>query len=486
MDKIKQQQTPLAQALAAYAQKRILSFDVPGHKQGKNAPELTSFFGASCLKIDVNSMKPLDNLANPVSVIKESEELAADAFSAQQAFFLVNGTSSGILAMILYGVGRGEKIILPRNVHQSAINALIINGAIPIYINPRLDKYLGIPLGLSVEDLQRTIKAHPDAKAVLFNNPTYYGICSPLKALIELCHQNDMLALVDEAHGTHFYFHDDLPQAAMSLGADLSAVSMHKTGGALTQSSLLLANKSVNASYLRQIINLTASTSPSYLLMSSLDITRSKLALEGAQIFEKVMKLAQYARTEINNITNYYAFGPELINNLDVFAFDLTKLPIHTLKQGLAGIEVYNILRDQYNIQIELGDLANILAIISVGDSELGLERLISALTEIKRLHGNQKISNLITEEFIPAIVCLEPQKAFFAPKRSLPLENCTGEIASEFVMMYPPGIPILAPGEKITTSIIESILYSKAKGSKIVGPEDKNLEYLNVVGGSL
>ena len=477
----RQEKIPIYEALEQYKKMRIVPFDVPGHKRGQGNKELTDFLGEKCLTVDVNSMKPLDNLCHPVSVIKEAETLAAEAFGAKHAFFMVGGTTSAVQAMVMTACKRGDKIIMPRNVHRSAINALVVCGAVPIYVNPGVNKELGIPLGMSYEDVKMAILQNPDAKAVLINNPTYYGICSPLKAITELAHAHGMLVLVDEAHGTHFYFNESLPASAMSVGADMAAVSMHKTGGSLTQSSFLLINNEMSEGYVRQIINLTQTTSGSYLLMSSLDISRKNLALHGREIFDRVIELANYARGEINKIGGYYAFGKELINGDTVYDFDITKLSIHTREIGLAGIEVYDTLRDDYGIQIEFGDIGNVLAIISVGDKELNIERLISALSEIKRLHTKDK-TGMLDHEYIDPIVAMTPQEAFYAPKESIPINESEGKVCSEFVMCYPPGIPILAPGEGITRDILDYIAYAKEKGCFLTGTEDIHIQKINVV----
>lgn len=480
-NQLNQEKMPIYEALQRYKAMRIVPFDVPGHKQGRGNAELTAFLGESCLSIDVNSMKPLDNLCHPVSVIKEAEALAADAFGAKHAFFMIGGTTSAVQAMVMTACKRGDKIILPRNVHRSAINAMVVCGAVPVYVNPGVNKELGIPLGMSYEDVKAAILKHPDAKAVLINNPTYYGICSPLKKITELAHEHGMLVLVDEAHGTHFYFHEDLPASAMSVGADMAAVSMHKTGGSLTQSSFLLINNEISEGYTRQIINLTQTTSGSYLLMSSLDISRKNLALHGKEIFDRVIEIASYARGEVNKIGGYYAFGKELINGDTVFDFDVTKLSIHTRDIGLAGIEVYDLLRDEYDIQIEFGDIGNALAIISVGDTDLAIERLLSALAEIKRRYMKDK-AGMLDHEYIVPQVAMTPQDAFYSPKRSLPIGESEGGICSEFVMCYPPGIPILAPGERITQEILDYIQYAKDKGCFLTGTEDIRIEKINVV----
>ena len=476
-----QNRMPVYEALNRLKADRILPFDVPGHKHGKANPELTEFLGDKCMVVDVNSMKSLDNLCHPVSVIKEAEKLAADAFKASHAFFMVGGTTSAVQAMIMSVTREGDEIILPRNVHRSAINALILNGAIPVYVNPDSNKKLGISLGMTVDEVKDAIKAHPNAKAILINNPTYYGICSNIKAITELAHAHGMKVLADEAHGTHFYFNDKLPMSAMEAGVDMSAISMHKSGGSLTQSSMLLIGKNVNADYVRQIINLTQTTSGSYLLISSLDMSRKNLALHGRETFDKIMKMTEYARDEINSIGDYYAYSKELINGNSVYDFDTTKLSVNTLDVGLAGIEVYDLLRDEYDIQIEFGDIANILAYISVGDRERDIERLVGALSEIRRKFKGDK-AELFEDEYISPTVEMSPKQAFFAEAIALPLKDCIGKISTEFVMCYPPGIPILAPGEKVTEKIYEYIIYAKEKNCTILGTEDINTEYLKVI----
>ena len=477
----RQRATPLADALDAQRINRLAHFDVPAHKSGRGNPELTEYLGKRAMAMDVNSMKPLDNLGHPVSVIRDAQRLAAEAFGADDAFFMVNGTTSAVQAMIMATCTAGDEIILPRNVHRSAINALVVCGAIPVYVNPGTDKRLGIPLGMRVEDVAKAIAEHPSAKAVLVNNPTYYGICSNLVEIVKLAHAAGMRVLADEAHGTHFYFHEELPVSAMAAGCDMTAASIHKTGGSLTQSSVLLTRRPVNPDYVRQVITLTQSTSASYLLLSSLDIARKNLFFRGREMYQKTMDFADYAREEINELGGYYAFGPELIDGDAVFAFDRTKLSVHTRDIGLAGIEVYDHLRDDYGIQIEFGDVGNLLAILSAGDRMMDVERLISALEEIKRLREKSPIG-LFDHEYIDPVIALPPQTAFYAKKRRVPMKESTGLVAGEFVMSYPPGIPIVAPGERITPDVLEHILFAKEKGCFMTGTEDMSLEYINVL----
>lgn len=480
---LSQERAPIYEALEKFEKQRVVPFDVPGHKRGRGNPELAHLLGERCVSMDVNSMKPLDNLCHPVSVIRDAEILAAQAFKAAHAFLMVGGTTSAVQAMILSCAKRGEKIILPRNMHRSVMGAMVLGGAIPVYVDPACDERLGIPLDMRVADVEKAIRENPDAKAVLVNNPTYYGICSDLRSIVKLAHEHGMLCLADEAHGTHFYFSDELPVSAMEAGADMAAVSMHKSGGSLTQSSILLTGPAVSPGHVRQIINLTQTTSGSYLLLSSLDISRRNLALRGQETFHQVIRMAEYARQEINAIGGYYAFSKELVNGDSIFDFDITKLSVNTLHMGLAGIEVYDLLRDEYDIQIEFGDLGNVLAYLSIGDRLRDIERLVSALSEIRRRFGKGQ-TGLMKQEYIEPQVIASPQDAFYSDKESLPLKDTAGRVCSEFVMCYPPGIPILAPGERITEDILSYITYAKEKGCSMTGPEDPDITRLNVLKG--
>ena len=476
-----QHRAPIYEALKKYKDKRIVPFDVPGHKQGRGNAILRDFLGAQALAVDVNSMKPLDNLSHPTGVIMEAETLAAQAFGAHSAFFMVGGTTSSVQAMILATCRAGDKLILPRNVHRSVTGALILAGVTPVYVSPGIHPRLGIPQGMDTREVLAAIAAHPEARAVFVNNPTYYGVCSDIRTIARAAHDAGMLLLADEAHGTHLYFGQGLPVSAMAAGADMSAVSVHKTGGSLTQSSLLLAGTAMDPDELRVVINLTQTTSASYLLLASLDIARRNLALEGEKTFAHVLKLADYARQEIHQVGGYYAFSREIADKVWAHDFDRTKLSIHTLDIGLAGVEVYDILRDEYGIQIEFGDIGNILAILSVGDNHYSIERLVSALSEIKRRYEKDK-AGMLTHEYIVPTVELTPREAYYARTRTVSLEAGLGRVSAEFVMCYPPGIPVLAPGERITSQVLEYIRYAKSKGSLLTGTQDLSLETIRVV----
>lgn len=481
MDQISQRRAPVYEALEEFKKRRVVPFDVPGHKRGRGNPELVQLLGEKCVSLDVNSMKPLDNLGHPISVIRESEELTADAFGAAHAFLMVNGTTSAVQSMILAVCKEGDKIILPRNVHKSVINALVLCGGVPVYVEAKVNPKIGIALGVRMSELKRVMDENPDAVAVFVNNPTYYGICSNLEEIVKMAHERGMKVLVDEAHGTHLYFGEQLPMSAMEAGADLAAVSMHKSGGSLTQSSILLCGENFNAEYMRQIINLTQTTSASYLLLSSLDISRRNLALRGHESFAKVSRMAEYARNEINEIGGYYAYGKELVDGDSVYDYDVTKLSVYTRGIGLTGIEVYDLLRDDYDIQIEFGDIGNILAYISIGDRMQDIERLVGALEDIKRVYGTED-KDQFCGDFIQPEVVYSPKKAFYAEKKQVALDETAGMICGELVMCYPPGIPILTPGERITEALIDYIKYAKEKGCSLQGTLDPEVNMLSVI----
>lgn len=459
--------TPLADALREQARKEYIPFDVPGHKG--NLKILSDYFGEDCLLLDKNSRAGIDYLCRPRGVIGEAEALAAEAFGAKHAFFMVGGTTSSVQTMVMSACAPGEKIIIPRNVHYSVINAVILAGAVPIYIAPQVHSQVGISLGMRVEDVCECIKENPDAKAILINNPTYYGICSNIEAIISLAHQNGLLVLVDEAHGTHFYFGDNLPKAAMRCGADLSAVSMHKTGGSLTQSSMLLSNGKIEKSHITNIANLTRTTSASYLLLASIDIARHYLVTNGRKVLNANLREICTVREAVNKISGYYAFGKECIDGDSFFDFDLSKLSVNTLGIGLAGIEVYSLLRDEYGIQLEFGDTANILALSTLGDCSENNSRLVEALADIKRKYGNNK-RKAFSYEYITPTAVIPPREAFYALKRTEAITDCEGEICGGAIMCYPPGIPIVAPGELITSQIIDHIIYASQKGCMVTG----------------
>ncbi len=474
---------PIYDALIKYVKSNNVHFDVPGHKRNPKTELMSKFFNHKLIDLDVSSAKPLDMIGTPTTVIKEASQLMAKAFLSEDAFLMVNGTTAGVQNMIMSVLKPGDKIILPRNVHKSAINALILSGAMPIYIEPIIDDQLGIAHGVTFNSVKEAIYNNLDAKAVLIINPTYYGATSDLKEIISLTKQHNMIFLCDEAHGSHFYFNDKLPIGAMSIGADMSAVSLHKTGGSLTQSSVLLAHrKHINTHIIQRTIELTQTTSPSYLLLASLDVAREVLVLSGKELLDEAIELSEYAREKINAIGDYYVLGKELVGLPGIYDLDLTKLSIKVSDIGLTGIEVYDILRDNYKIQVELGDIHTIMAIVSIGDTKNNMDKLIEALLDIKKRYKKNKI---IKTDFLwsrPQMI-VTPREAYYANKKPVKLSESIGEIAGESVMAYPPGIPIVAPGEKITIDVVQYINFLQKQDCVLTGTDDPKLETILILG---
>ncbi|HEX2937700.1 MAG TPA: aminotransferase class I/II-fold pyridoxal phosphate-dependent enzyme, partial [Ruminiclostridium sp.] len=385
MNNKSQEKTPLLDALLKYMSEPITHFDVPGHKKRENK-EIASFFGEKVLKLDANSTPELDMLGHPTGVIAQAENLLADAYGATHAFMLVNGSTSGVQYMIMTACRPKDKIIMPRNVHKSAINALIMSGAQPVFITPETDYDFGIMNGVKFENVKKAIQEHPDAKAVFLINPTYFGATSDLRAIVKFAHRHKMTVLVDESHGAHFPFHPEFPDSAMEAGADMATISLHKTGGSLTQSSVLLLNdRFYEKSEVRTVINLFQTTSASYLLMASIDLARKKLALQGKSIFEKLLTEVAFTKKQIAAIPGLEVLNREYIDGGGIYDYDETKIVVRVNDLGLTGFEVYSLLKSEYNVQAELAETYVVLFIASIGDDESTLKRLVEALTDLSK-----------------------------------------------------------------------------------------------------
>lgn len=485
MYKLNQNETPLFDALMEYVNRGTIPFHVPGHKKGQGVDEeFKKFIGENPFKIDVTVFKLVDSLHHPTGPIKEAQELAADAYGAQASFFSIHGTSGAIQAMIMSVVNQGDTIIVPRNVHKSVTAGIILSGAIPVYMQPELDKKLGIANGVLPETVEATLKENPHAKAVLIINPTYYGVSTDLKRIAEIVHSYDIPLIVDEAHGPHLKFNDKLPLSAMEAGADMCSQSTHKIIGAMTQGSLLHVNsKYIDVNRVQAIMNLLQTTSPSYILMASLDTARRQIALEGQELLDYAIDLANYVRTEVNKIPGFYCFGEELKGNPGVYALDPTKICITCRDLGITGYDLDMILSNKYHIQFELSDLYNVLAVGSFGDTKENMDKLLDALREISAEYMNkdQRKSDFLDIPEIPKQVLI-PRDAFNGEKESILLEDSVGQVSAEFLMAYPPGIPVLCPGEVITEEIVRYVDDLKKTGLYVQGTEDPKVEYIKVV----
>jgi arginine decarboxylase len=471
--------------LRQHARQNPLQFHIPGHKAGAGMdPEFREFVGSNILSIDLINIAPLDDLHQPSGIIQEAQRLAADAFGADATFFSVQGTSTAIMAMILSVCGQGDKIIVPRNVHKSVLSAIIFAGARPVFLSPVRDRNLGIDHGVTTSAVRRALERHPDAAGVLVINPTYYGVCANLKEIVDLVHEYDIPVLVDEAHGALIHFSDKLPLSAMQAGADLAATSMHKLGGSMTQSSVLNVRTGlVNLQRIQTIMSMLTTTSTSYPLLASLDAARRQLALHGREIAERAVALAEKTRKAINEIPGLYCFGEEILGDEATYDYDATKLTIHVRRLGISGYDAENWLREHYRIEVELSDMYNILCLVTPGDDGQALETLVEALREMANTYRNASNIQEIAVE-IPEIphLSLTPRDAFLGETELVPFRESAGRIIAEFIYVYPPGIPILLPGEVISQENIDYIINHIKVGLPVKGPEDRTVTNVKVI----
>ena len=469
MNREKQKKTPLLTAIKKYMDSNPVPFDVPGHKMGRVQNDLSDLIGIKAFQADVNAPIGIDNLYKGTGVIHESEELLAEAYGAKHAIFLINGTTSGIMMMIMGCLNSNEKIIIPRNVHKSVINALIVSGAIPVFVEPEYDYENGIANGVSVDEYVKAMDENKDAKAIFVINPTYFGVCSDLKSIVEEAHKRNMIVMVDEAHGAHLHFSSKLPLSSMQAGADIASLSMHKTCGSLTQSSaLLIKGDLVDYKRVRKAYTMFGSTSPSHLLLASLDAARKKMALEGNRILNNNLKLAKYAREKLNKINGIKVLDKSYCTTNGRYDFDETRLVIKVDGLRMSGFQVYKEIRANYNIQLELAETYLVLAILAIGSTKEDVDRLIFAFEDMSNKYFQKgkrhRLPNLVYDY---ADIAISPREAYFSETKTVDILTSEGQISAESVMIYPPGIPMLIPGEKITKNIINIYsYYVKAKGT--------------------
>lgn len=480
------QRAPLFSALTKHAERNPVQFHIPGHKKGVGMdPEFRNFIGDNALSIDLINIAPLDDLHQPTGVILEAQQLAADAFGADYTFFSVQGTSNAIMTMIMSVCNAGDKIIVPRNIHKSVMSAIIFAGAKPIFLKPVRDPNYGIDHGVTVRSVRRALEKHPDAKAVLIINPTYFGVCANLKEIVEIVHGYNIPVLVDEAHGALIHFHDRLPLSAMAAGADMAATSVHKLGGSMTQSSVLnIKGNRVNPRRVQTIISMLTTTSTSYILLASLDTARRNLALHGRELAEMALRLSDYARSAINQIPGLSCYGREILGEEATFDMDPTKLCIHVRELGITGYDAENWLRERYNLEVELSDMYNILCFITPGDNEETVGILLAALRQLSEENYNiREAKELIVVETPPIPqLTISPRDAFYGDTEIIPFRESADRIIAEFIYVYPPGIPILLPGEVISQENIDYIIDHVEVGLPVKGPEDRSIEFVKVI----
>ncbi|MBS7220334.1 MAG: aminotransferase class I/II-fold pyridoxal phosphate-dependent enzyme [Clostridiales bacterium] len=473
-----QTKTPLIDALKNFDKISPAYFCIPSHHRGKGASSsFTEVFGKTVLKYDLTETPLTDDLHEADGAIKEAESLASELFGSDRTFFLVNGTTCANEAMIISSVCEGEKILVARNCHKSVLMGLIISGASPVYIEPEISGVFSAFGSISPEKVKLAFKNHPDIKAFILTSPTYYGIGSDLQKIADICHSHGALLLVDEAHGSHFAFSDKLPKTALSCGADMVSQSTHKTLNSMTQSSMLHVKGSlVDISKVDAALKIVQSTSPSYILMASLDAARQNAALNGRTAVCRMLDIASYIRSALSSIDGVSC--PENVDGNEVFSFDKTRI-VFSVK-GISGFYLSEILFEKYNICCEMADNYNVVSIIGSSDSYEDADRLINAVKEIAATVNSGKIKEFSLPPMPP--MAMTPRKAFFAKSTRTNFKDSVGKVSAEMIAPYPPGIPVIYPGEFITEEIYEFISEAIKDGRHIHGFSDKSMETIKII----
>ena len=480
-----QRRAPLFEALLAYARSRKVSFHTPGHKHGRGMyGPMRRFLGSKVFAIDLTLLEEVDSLHNPKSVIRDAHRLAARAFGGDESYFLVNGTSVGNQAMFWSTLREGDKVIMPRNAHRSAFAGLILTGAQPVYITPPILEDWGIYGNVEVNQVMEALKANPGAQSVLVMNPTYYGQASDLSRIVAMAHRAGAVMLVDEAHGPHFAFHEALPSSAMSCGADLAAQSTHKILGAMTQASMLhMKAGRIDKSRLRMALQMLQTTSPSYILMASLDVARLQMAVSGHKLMSRVIEMARETAAVINKIPGVKCFGPEHCGAPGAYQFDQTRLLVH-FDWAVTGFEVAHRLRLEFKLQAEMADVQNVLFLVGTGNTWGQMKRLSTAIRKLEKayrgLHNNRLALPLPSLQQTKNV--LTPREALFGRTRRVPLSEASGEVSAELLCPYPPGIPLLAPGEFITKEVVEYLASLVRSGGRLNGQADASGRFVRIV----
>ncbi|MGC1381966.1 MAG: aminotransferase class I/II-fold pyridoxal phosphate-dependent enzyme [Candidatus Baltobacteraceae bacterium] len=495
--KADQTRAPYFQALLDYVDAGVLPFHTPGHIQGHGMDlAFREFIGDNICAIDLTPMPGIDDLLQPTEAIKEAQELAALAWGADHTFFLINGSTSGNQCMMMTAVNPGDKIAVPRNSHKSMLGGLVMSGAEPIYMQPEVDEELRMDHCVTPETVAQTLEKHPDVTAVYIVSPTYYGVASDLAAIEKIVHAAGKPLLVDEAWGPHFHFHPDLPLSATAAGADLCINSTHKMLSAFSQCAMLhQRGDRVRLDRLKAVLKMFLSTSPNLPMVASLDVARKQMATEGEPLLTRTIELAQTTRARLNRIEGIYCFGEELQGKKGVFDLDPTKITVTVKDLGYTGYEASELLRRRYNIQVELADLFNLVALFTIGTTPEAADRFVAAFEEMARDDRALDMfapSGVLEQRLrrgtfrLPPVPPMRmiPRDAFLADTEFVKFRESKGRICAETLTPYPPGIPVIAPGEELTPEIIDYLRLELKAGVRIQGPYDDELRMIRVVKG--
>lgn len=495
MPRLDQRRTPYFDVLMDYVVSGTIPFHTPGHKQGLGMHKrLRDFLGDNVLAIDLTQVGNLDDLNTPSGPLLQAHKLAAQAWGADATHFLINGSTAGNQAMLMTALRPGDAVALPRNSHKSAVSALIMSAVRPVYMQPEVDQELHLDHCVTLQTVERTLAEHPEVKAVFVTSPTYYGATADLASIEQIVHAQDKLLLVDEAWGPHLHFHPELPPSATSIGADVCVNSTHKLLSAMSQSSMIHTRGSrIDLGRLRSTLRIFQSTSPNQVLLASLDVARMQMATQGEALLSRALALGRDARARLNAIPGVYCMGMDQVGRPGVAGYDETRIVITVRDLGYTGYEAEHILRNRYNVQVELADLFNVVALVSIGNTQDHIDRLVLAVSELAREDRQIDIyspTGVLDERIkkksyrlppIPELV-VTPREAFLSDHVEVPFRSSAGRICAEVVTPYPPGIPIVCPGERLTKDIIDYLRLELRAGVHIQGPVDEKLRTIRVL----
>ncbi|MFL5811844.1 MAG: aminotransferase class I/II-fold pyridoxal phosphate-dependent enzyme [Flavisolibacter sp.] len=482
-----QSKVPIIEAIQKYHQSGITPFTTPGHKKGAGIfDEDKEAVGSGVYYNDISMQNGADDRRESKGIQEEAEKLAAEAVGADESFYSTNGSSLSAHVAVLSVANIEDKILVTRNVHKSLPAALIMADVIPVFLNPEINDDLDIENGVTPEHLEEMLNKHPDAKGVFIVSPTYYGVTSDVEALAKICHKRKIPLVVDEAWGPHLPFNKELPASALSCGADMSFGSLHKTMNGLGQSSIInLKGKLIDQDRFTLCFDLFESTSPSAVLMASCDAARRQMALHGEELWGKALELSRRARTELGKLKGLRVIGKEVTGTPGAFALDETKLTIDVKKLGINGYHAADWMLKNYKITFELITHRHLMAFISVADTDETVDQLIQAIKALHKWAKAEKPDSYVDmphHRELGTELIMTPTKAFFRPTRQVSLDEAEGEIIAEMVSPYPPGIPRLIPGERVTASIIDYLKKGRDAGMFVLDPTDQKLKKLRVV----
>ena len=474
----------LYRALEIYSQEDYYPFHMPGHKRNPDTVNTDLPFDRDITEID-----GFDNLHHPEGILKKAQETAASVYDTKECYYSVNGSTAALLAAVSATVPRNGQILVARNCHKAVYHALYLRNLISTYVYPQMDQKWWINGGISPDKVERALAENPEIKAVLLTSPTYDGVVSDIEKIAEIVHRYEIPLVVDEAHGAHFHFSNYFPTSAAELGADLVIQSFHKTLPSMTQTAVLHnCSDRVDSRLIRRFMGIYQSSSPSYILMASMDACMEKMSSDGNEMFREFTKILEKARRRLSECKYIRLVSPE-IGTAGVFDYDRSKLLFSTRYASMTGSELAQILLEKYHIQVEMETEHYVLALAAVGDSEEGFERLCQAIEEINQEEAQKKKEKRETEEpkagrtaYTSLSQFMSITEAMESESEIRKLEESVGRISAEFGYLYPPGIPLIVPGEQITGQFIRNMRIYMEEGLYLQGLEDYTNETIRVV----